>query len=599
VLVSVLEKEPPPLAHYATEAPTELVQLVLKALAKDREKRYQTAKELLLELRKLRQRLATDFEWERPFAIELGKQAAVTKGDGEMLTEPAPATRTTDESPPARTSAAYLVGALKRHKLGVAASLLLAVAAVVYYSFAAAGPALDSLAVLPFVNASANPNNEYLSDGLTESIIYSLSQVPALKVAPRNAVFRYKGKALDAQAVGRELGVRAVLTSQVMQHGDELVISVELVDVRDNHLLWGKRYPLKRADILPVQGEIAQEISDNLRLRLTGQAKQQLAKQDTDNSEAYECYLKGRYWFGKGTAEGLQKALDYYQQATALDPNYAAAHAGLADVYAVQAAAGLMPPAERLFKARDAAEKAVQLNDRLAGAHISLGHLKLLTWDWAGAEKEFRRAVDLNPPYPAAHLWYANYLSSLGRHQEAFAIVRHALAQSPISIPINGCAVRTYFFAREYDKAIAAGLKILELEPNDTDSLHFLAQAYEHKGKYDEAVATYLKGMSARGARAEEVEVLRAAYRAAGWRGFWRKSLERARAAARQRYVPPFEFAQVYARLGDRARAFEFLEKAYAEHSDQLTLLKVDPVFDPLHSDARFTDLLRRVGLAP
>jgi eukaryotic-like serine/threonine-protein kinase len=595
VLVSVLEKEPPPLAPYA---PAELVQLVVRALAKDREERYQTAKEMLLELRKLRRRLEVGFEWEQPLANELGDQVTLMRDDGQMITEPAPATRTTDERAPARTSAAYLAGALKRHKLGVAASLVLAVAAVVYYSFAAA-PTLDSLAVLPFVNDGANPQTEYLSDGLTESIIYSLSQLPDLKVASRNSVFRYKDKEMDPQAVGRELGVRAVLTGRVRERGDDLLISVNLVDVRDNRSLWGQQYNPKLADILLLQTEIAQKISDNLRLRLTGKAKQQLAKRDTDNNEAYLLYLMGRHWFGKNTAEGYQKAPDYFQQAIALDPNYAAAYSALADVYSVQAATGAGPPAERLLKARAAAEKAVQLNDSLAGAHISLGHLKLLTWDWAGAEREFQRGVELDPPYPAAHLWYATYLSARGRHGEAFAIVQRALERSPVSNPINSCAIRTYLYAREYDQAIAAGLKTLELEPNDIDGLHFLAQAYEHKGSYAEAIAASLKALSSRGAQPEEVEALRAAYRASGWRGFWRKVLERKRAAARQRYVSPFDFAQIYVRLGERERAFEALEQAFAEHSDQLTLLKVDPVFDPLRSDSRYADLLRRVGLAP
>jgi tetratricopeptide (TPR) repeat protein len=272
------------------------------------------------------------------------------------------------------------------------------------------------------------------------------------------------------------------------------------------------------------------------------------------------------------------------------------AYSALADAYSVQAAMGFMPPGERHLKAKAAAEKALELDDSLFQSHMSLAHLKWLTWDWDGADKAFLRAAEFNAPYPAAYLWYALYLSSLGRHQEALAIVKTGQERNPASIPVNGCALTVHFFARQYDEAIAAGLKNLELEPNDLSTLYFLAMAYEQKGMYDEAVATQLKELLARGAKPEEVEASRAVYNASGWRGYWLKRTERLTEAAKRRYVSPFDLAQMYIHIGDKERAFAFLENAYSERSDQLTRLKVDPTFDPLRSDPRYTHLMRRVG---
>jgi TolB-like protein/DNA-binding winged helix-turn-helix (wHTH) protein len=452
-----------------------------------------------------------------------------------------------------------------------------------------------SIAVLPFKSVGGQERDEAWELGITDALITRLSNLAEINIRPSSAVFKYAGQNLDPVQAGRELKVDAILDGSIQRQGEGVRISVQLVNVAGTSL-WADKFDAKVTGFFATQDSLSEQIARALTLHLTGREQNTLATRHTASAEAYQLCLKGRYWLAKNRPEDFQKAIGYFNQAVAIDPNYAQAYTGLADSYSLQVTASLVSPGEGLVKAKAAADKAVQLDGNSAASHISLAHLRHLTWDWAEAEKEFLRVVELNPRYPAAHLWYAHFLSSLGRHQEAFAIIKKAQEQTPLSIIINECAESVHFFARQYDEAIALGLKNLELEPERVESVCWMGLAFEQKGLYDEALASNLKELLLRGAKPEDLEALRAAYSASGWRGYWRKRIERAQEAAKHRYVSPFNFAQMYARTGDKERAFEFLEKAYAERSSELTLLKVHPVFDSLRSDSRYTGLMRRVG---
>ncbi len=454
---------------------------------------------------------------------------------------------------------------------------------------------VKSIAVLPFKSMNEQGREEPLELGMADALITRLSNLKQINIRPSSAIFKYTGQNADSVEIGRELNVEAVLDGSIQRQGDRVRVSVQLVNVTDGTTLWADKFDTKITDFFAMQDALSEQITRSLTLHLTGTEQNTLAKYGTPNAEAYQFYMKGRFWFGKNTVEGYRKAIDNFNQAITIDNNYASAYAGLADVYSVQTSVGFLPPSEGLVKAKAAAEKAVELDDGSAQAHISLGHLRTLTWDWAGAEKEFQRAVALNPSAPAAHLWYVIYLSSLGRHQEAFALLKKAQEQNPVSIIINACAIRTHLFARQYDEAIAIGLKTLELEPNHVESMVWLAMAYENKGLYDEAVNLYLKRMSLRGIGTEDIETLRAAYKKSGWRGYWVKQIEIKKKRSKQKYVGSYDFAEMYIRVGDKETAFEWLEKAYLERSDNLTLLKFSPVFDSLRSDPRYTDLIKRI----
>lgn len=460
---------------------------------------------------------------------------------------------------------------------------------------AALGTQVNSIAVLPFKSVGGQGRDEAWELGVPDALITRLSNVRQINIRPSSAVFRYAGQNVDPAQAGRELKVDAVLDGSIQLQGERVRISVQLVSVA-GATLWADKFEAKITDFFAAQDSLSEQIARALTRHLTGREQSTLAKRNTSSAEAYQLCLMGHYWWAKTTPEGFQKAIGYYNQAIAIDQNYALAYTGLADGYSLQVSLNLVPPGEGLLKAKAAAEKAVELDDNSVAAHISLGHLRWLTWDWAEAEKEFLRVVEFNPPYPAAHLWYARYLSSLGRHKEAFAIIKKAQEQNPISIAINECAQSVHLFARQYDEAIAMGLKNLELEPNRAESMYWIFLAHEQKGQYDEAVATNLKELLLRGSKPEDIDQLRAAYSASGWRGYWLKRIQRAQEAAKHRYVSPFNFAQMYARAGENERAFEFLEKAYAERSSELTLLKVHPVFDSLRSDSRYRGLMRRVG---
>jgi eukaryotic-like serine/threonine-protein kinase len=418
VLAAILsEKEPQPLARYSREVPAELNRIVSKALRKEREQRYQTIKDLILDLQSLKQQLGFEAKLERSVPPE---QRSSRAGAAQAVNESASATAAVSAAR-ATSSAEYIVSEIKRHKTsaGVAlAALVIGLALAAYFYFLRSSKAaIDSIAVLPFINASTDPNTEYLSDGITDSLINRFSQLPNLRVMSRDSVFRYKGREAAAQSAGRELRVQAVLTGRVIQHADNLSISVELVDVGDNSHIWGEQYNRKLSDLITLQEQIAKEVSEKLKLRLTGEEQKQLTKRYTENTDAYQLYLKGRYFWNKRTAEEDQKSIEYVNQAIEKDPNFALAFVGLADVYAALPFDSDTPPREAFPKARAAATRALAIDDKLAEAYTSLASVKInYDWDFSGAEADLKRAIALNPNYEIVHQRYARYLSVMGRH---------------------------------------------------------------------------------------------------------------------------------------------------------------------------------------
>jgi TolB-like protein/DNA-binding winged helix-turn-helix (wHTH) protein/tetratricopeptide (TPR) repeat protein len=491
-----------------------------------------------------------------------------------------------------------------RTALGIAAVALLAslVSAGWFYRRAGrGGETIDSLAVLPFVNANADPNTEYLSDGITESLINSLSQLPNLKVMSRDSAFRYKGKDTDVQTVGRELGVRAIFKGRVTQRGDTLNISAELISAHDSRHIWGHQYDRKLADMVALREELAREMASALRVRLTGAEEKRLTKSYTANPEAYQDYLKGRYWWNKSTEEGVNKGIGYFQQAIAKDPTYALAYSGLSDCYSSLAEFGVVPAKEGYLKAKDAALKAAELDDTLAEAHGSLALIKSsYDWDWYGADKEIRRAIELNPSYADAHRLHAEVLWQTGRLNEAIAETKLTLELDALSLDNNDILGVEFFLAREYDRVIEQERKVLELDPNFIDAYYFRGVAYLKKSMYKEGMAEFEKGVAISPANTAALTGLGYGYAVTGRRAEAQKVLDKLNELSKHEYVSPVWRAKIYAGLKEKDKAFEWLEKAYEDRSIvSVGYIKTNPMFDPLRSDPRYADLLRRTNLQP
>jgi serine/threonine protein kinase/tetratricopeptide (TPR) repeat protein len=456
-----------------------------------------------------------------------------------------------------------------------------------------AGP-IDSLAVLPFTNASRDPTAEYLSDGITESLINSFSQLPQLRVLPRTTVFVYKGK--DPLKAGRDLGVRAVLTGGVLQQGDSLVVQAELTDVKRGSQMWGKRFQEKFSDAFAVQEGIAREISQSLRLKLTGEEEKRLARRYTENAEAYDLYLKGRYYWNKRTGESIGKSIQFFQSAIEKDPNYAPAYAGLADSFHLIAFYGAGPPKEFMPKAREAATRALQIDEKMAEAHTLLADYRyLFDWDWPGAEREFRRAIELNPNYPTARQWYANYLSLSGRSPEALREIQIAQKLDPLNLVINTDVGTTYYYAGQNERAMGEQRKTLELDPDFPLAHVYLGFAYLRKDLPEDAIREFEAAGRLSPDEPDPIALRGYASGLVGRRTEAEKALAELGLLSKRRYVSAFPVAWIYLGLGNKDRAFEWLEKAYQERASRLVYLKAERAFDPLRSDPRFVDLLRRL----
>ncbi len=538
LIQNIAFKEPPPMASINQQVSAEIERIVKKCLEKARENRYQAARDLLNDLQQI--------------------QTATPKKTDSMT---------------APTS----TGALRKRSR----------------------KAIDSLAILPFENAGQDADAEFLSDGITESIINNLSQLPKLKVMARSTVFRYKGKGLDPLAVASELGVRAILTGRVLSRGDMLVIKTEMVDASDGTQLWGEQFNRPMADIFAIEEEISKEISEKLRLKLSGEQKKRLSKRHTNSTDAYQEYLKGRFHWSKRTREGLQKSIEYFNKAIDIDPNYALAYAGLADAYNIIASYSSSPPSEAFPKARSAATRALVLDEALAEAHTSLAFVNLgYDWDWRAAEREFRTALALNPGYATAHLWYALFLVAMQRHEEALAEMRKAEALDPLSLPIKANLGWLLYMGRDYDGAIIQLQKTLEIEPNYLLARRRLWQVYAIKGMYEESAAEFEKALAIAGEDLETLASQAYFYGLSGKPDEATHMLEELADLSCHQYVPAYFFARIFIGLGDKDRAFKFLDMAYEERYGLLAYMNVEPELDSLRDDPRFAELARRVGLS-
>lgn len=456
---------------------------------------------------------------------------------------------------------------------------------------------LHSIAVLPFHNASGDPEMEYLSDGISDALINTLSQLPEIRVMARSSVFRYKGRQADLQAVGHDLNVRALLTGMVAQRGGTLTIGAELVDAAKGWRLWGEQYNRRSSDLLAIQEEISREITEKLRLRLTAEARARLGKRYTENPEAYQSYLRGRYHWNKLTEDGLYKSIDFFKRAIEQDPRFALPHAGLSDCYGLFAFFGTCPANDVMPKAEQAARKAIEIDDSLADAHASLaGILKYHHWDWANAEIEYKHALELNPNHATAHRWYADFLSALGRTGEAFAEMERALDLDPLSLIINAEIAWISYLARDTGRAVRQSLKTLEIEPQFLPACHILGLAYEQMGENQEAINALEKASRGSSGNPISLSGLGHAYAAGGRKREARKILSDLRSHAKSRYAPPYGFAILHAGLGENSQALKWLQRAHAERDVWLMWMQRDPRLDPLRQEPVFQHLLRSMG---
>jgi serine/threonine protein kinase/TolB-like protein/Flp pilus assembly protein TadD len=596
---SILRDEPRP---FSPDTPEGLRKIVERALRKNRDERYQTIAEMLEDLRgsgRPHESVAGEQRRSTPLEREGEHAGAATRDATEGVTT----ARETEAQTTSLTSQ-LLTGTLKRHK-ALAATLalfvVLAVAAVVYFGagwFDADDKTVNSLAVLPFVNVGGNPDTEYFSDGITESIINSLSQLSGLKVMSRNSVFRYKGRETDAEAAARDLNVRAVLTGRVVQRGDALSISVELMDARDNSHLWGAQYNRKLTDIFAVQEEIAKEISEKLRLRLSGEEQKLLTKRYTNNTEAYQLYLKCTYYWNKFTPEAERTAIDYCTQAIAKDPNFALPYAGVVHGYQVSANNGWMRPHDAYPKAKAAMAKGLEVDPNNASLLTAAASTAMFyDWDWAAAERGFKRANEIEPNYWHHHELYAYLLTVLARPDEAIKEAQRAQEIDPLSLIANASAGEVLYRARQYDRSIEQARKALELDPGFAVGHMELARCFVEQGKYEESIAAYKQAVSLMGRTSQLVGELGYTYAVSGKRADALKMLDELKEMSARQYVSPLYFAFVHIGLGDKEQAFVHLEQAYQERSTWLMWIKVDPRFDPLRSEPRFAELLRRMNL--
>ena len=457
--------------------------------------------------------------------------------------------------------------------------------------------AIESIAVLPFANLSGDPDAEYLSDGIAESIIHSLSKLPRLRVMARSTISRYKGRDADPRAVGRELGVRAVLAGRVFHRGDALVVKVELVDGRDGSQIWGENYSRRLSDILAIEEEIAREISEKLRIQVTGEEADRLTRRATESTEAYQTYLRGRFFLERRSSEGLRKGIEHFQQAIAQDPGYALAYAGIAEAYDFLGFYAFKAPIESFPKAKAAATRALELDPALAEARAARGVARLYyDWDWAEAERDFRQSIAESPSYANVRQYYSVALATQGRFDEALAQVSKGEELDPLSMPIKTSAGWNRLMARRVDDAIAKMESAVEMDPNFVPAHNMLCSSYRENRDFERAIEEGKLAVNLSGGGALFRTTLGAAYAAAGARSEAEAILRELESLDDRQFVPVYQVSWIHAALGDADAAFRALEQAFRNRELGLIFLRVDAPLDPLRADPRFAELVRRVG---
>ena len=567
---AILNRTPVPAGRLNPAISPQLEQIINKALEKDRTLRYRTAADLGADLLRLKR----DTDSARAFQVTTG------------------------------TPAAQLA---KRPWIHFVWAGVLGLALVLFglntgglrdrVLHGSAQGRVDSIAVLPFANVSNDPKTEYLSDGITESLINNLSQLPNLSVTARNTVFRYKGQSTDPQKLGRDMGVKAILTGRLIQTGDDLMISVSLEDVRESRQIWGEQYNRKLSNLVSVQQEIAADIYGRLRPKLEGEGRKLLAKRPTENVEAYQLYLQGLFYWNKWTEADFKRAADYFTQAVQKDSRYALSYAGLADTYSLLGDAGYLPPSEAWPKAKAAATQALEIDDTLAEAHTSLALVKEhFEWDWTGAETEFRRAIELNPNSATTHHWYGDYLANMGRSEEGLRETKRAQELDPLSLIINTTLGWQLYLARRNDPATEQLRKVLDIDARFTPARRVLEEVYAQTGRQKEAVEEREKVVSLSGSP-ELAASIAEDFAKLGYEGVQQSWLDGLTEISKHGYVSSYSIAEGYMRLGRKEKALEWLEKAYQEHDSGLVSIAVEPMFDPLRTNPRFADIVRRMKL--
>ena len=563
---AILHKAPTAVVRLNPELPAELEHIISKSLEKDPALRYQNAADLLSDLKRLR------------------RDSSSAKVDA------APAQ-------PEKATATRSVW-----KWGAASALVVVLGAAGWLGLrsSTASKEVSSVAVLPFSNQSGSSDTEYLSDGITESLINDLSKLPKLAVMSRSSVFHYKGRDVDPQSVAKDLKVEAVVTGRILQRGDQLVVSAELIDTRSNRNLWGDRYDRKLSDLVTVQQDISGAIAARLREHLSGHESTIVSKSGTRDAEAYEAYLKGKYYWEKRTRDSLQKAKNYFNQAIGRDPNYAMAYVGLAEVYYVMPDYAPIANAEAITRAREAAEKALIINDNLDEAHAVLGGVHNSRFEWEAAEREYHRALELNPDDVAAHNWYSFFLCETGRFDESIAQIKRAVELEPLNLKYNDNLGLMYKQARKYDLALEQFNRTLEMDPNYESALENLSNAYRAMHQYEPWLKTWKQAAVANNDREDLALAEEAArvYPSSGYSATLRRIIELRLGLIKKRYVDPADIAYDYAELGERDKAFTWLDKAYSEKSNLIIWIKITPELDNLRTDPRYGALLKKMGLS-
>jgi len=554
IMASILKDHPSTTMETRKDVPAQLDSLILRCLSKPREERFPAASDLLAAL------LDIPTSGEKTVLAQSFKQRILYRNLGMMI-----------------LIALFISG--------------------MYLFFSGAGRKITSLAVLPFQNAGGDPESEYISDGITETLINNMSGVTDLRIIARTTAFTYKGKEVNPTKVGNELKVEAVLMGKVVHRKDDLTVQVDLVDTTKGSQIWGERYMRKLSDIVNVEQEIARQITERLKIELSGEERKRISEKPTQNIEAYHLYLKGRYQWNKRTEEGLQKARDYFQEATEQDPTFARAYAGLADVYVSFFDYELLPPEEATKRAKAAAFKALEIDPDLGEAHSSLAHAYLHEWKWSDSENEFRRAIQLDPGYATTYHWYALCLTSLGRTKEAVAAMKKAAELDPLSLRISADLGMALLANRQFDEAIQQETKTLDMDSKFRVAYWIRGMALEGKGEYAKAIEQFQQALKLSPNNPNYLAALGHAY------GMWGKKEEALRILKQLQAFPkehgtfPFFLALVYTGIGDRDSAIQMLEQSIADRSGSARYLKIEPRLDPLRSDPRYSELIRKVGL--
>jgi len=575
IVYSIVNEEPEPLHKYLVDVPADLQQAINEALEKNPEDRYQTVEEIIRKLRLV--------------------QKHTTKGHRPMVPVKMPGAEAEfDAAPEYQPIVLRKKVPRKVLVLGIGIVATVIVCAGLFLLFFGARKPIDSIAVLPFVNVGADPNTEYLSEGLTENLINNLAELSQLRVVPRSTVFHYKGQGSDPLTAGRDLNVRAVLTGKITQRGDNLNIQTELIDIKEESQLWGEQYHRKISEALYLQQDISQKVAQKLHLQLSGREERQLSRPSTDNTEAYQLYLKGRFYWNKRTGSSAQRAAEYFRQAVEIDPLYAKAYCGIADCYILGGYKGTIQEAQ--LKAKEAAMRALRIDSLLAEAHTSLAFvLERSDLLFEEAEKHYQRAITIDPKYATAHQWYGLFLILRKKPDLGLREMLEALSLDPLSLMINADLGLAYYWARRYDDGIVQLRKTLELDSNYVLSHRFLGLIYSAKGMKDEAIREYLKEAEIQEVDTVKIAVLRKAYGRSGWQGYWSESI---RQKLQNSTNPnPYPLAKNYMCLGDRQNALRFLEEASNKKAFGVYDLLCDQTWDAVRGDPRFIEIVRKLGV--